>query len=313
MPPPLHGFAAIPAAAGNQRAAPALGRQEFHGAAWLPQRCGGSRNGVYGQRFHAGAPLGMGRRPDLRLSRRRHQRHPGRARPRRGALRVRPGAARRGGGLHGLRPCQVHRPARRLHGDLRPGRDPPPEWPLRRQARPPAGGRDRRSAEARRAGRPLSAGGRPDLAVQGRGRRIRAHVQRPRADAPPGRPRAAHRHGRAHGDLHHRAGRRAGAGRGRKAPARARHHPFGAGLLAAAHRAGGRRSAARGRCAERRRAGRDAGRRRRARRDRRGDRRPPRPWARASPRRCSGAPRYPTICPSSPARSACSARGRAGT
>ncbi len=44
---------------------------------------------------------------------------------------------------------EVHRRGRRLHGDLRPRRDPPPQRPLRREARPRAGGRDRRPAEAR--------------------------------------------------------------------------------------------------------------------------------------------------------------------
>ena len=114
----------------------------------------------------------------------------------------------------------------RLHGDLRPGRDPPAERPLRRQARPPAGGRDRRPAEARRARRPLPAGGRPRLAVQGRRRRVRPHVHGARADAPPRRPRAPHRDGRAHRHLHHRARRRAGARRGRDPAARARHDPL---------------------------------------------------------------------------------------
>jgi pyruvate dehydrogenase (quinone) len=41
--------------------------------------------------------------------------------------------------------------------------------------------------------------------------------------------------------------------------------------------------------------------------------RSPRSWAPASPRRCSVAPRCPTICRSSPARSGSWARGRAGT
>ena len=235
------------------------------------------QDGVYRQRFHVGAAVGVGRRPHLRLSRRRHQRHPRRPRPCRGPLRVHPGAARGSGRLHGLRARQVHRPAGHLHGDLRPGRDPPPERPLRRQARPSAGGRDRRPAEARRARRPLPAGGRSRLAVQGRRRRVRPHVHRARADAPPRRPRAPDRDGRAHRHLHRRARGRAGARRGRDPAARARHDPFGDRLLAAAHRAAGGRPAARGRRAERREAGRDAGRRRRAARDRRGhpDRRGP--------------------------------------
>ena len=43
-----------------------------------------------------------------------------------------------------------------------PGRDPPAERPLRREARPSAGGRDRRPAGADGARRQLPAGGRPD-------------------------------------------------------------------------------------------------------------------------------------------------------
>ena len=43
---------------------------------------------------------------------------------------------------------EVHRRGRRLPGDVRPGRDPSPERPLRREARPPARGRDRRPAGA---------------------------------------------------------------------------------------------------------------------------------------------------------------------
>ena len=49
-----------------------------------------------------------------------------------------------------------------------PGRDPPAQRPLRRQARPPAGGGDRRPAGAHVARRRLPAGGRPRRAVQGR-------------------------------------------------------------------------------------------------------------------------------------------------
>ena len=58
------------------------------------------------------------------------------------------GAPRGDGGVHGLRARQVHRRGRRLPGDLRPGRDPSAERPLRRQARPSAGRRDRRPAGA---------------------------------------------------------------------------------------------------------------------------------------------------------------------
>ena len=57
----------------------------------------------------------------------------------------------------------------------------------------PAGGRDRRTAGAVRAGRRLPAGGRPADAVQGRGARVPADGFQPRPDAPPGRPGDAHR------------------------------------------------------------------------------------------------------------------------
>ena len=60
-----------------------------------------------------------------------------------------PGAARGGGGLHGLRLCQVHRQARRLPRHLRAGRHPPAQRPLRRQARRRAGAGDHRPAVPR--------------------------------------------------------------------------------------------------------------------------------------------------------------------
>ncbi len=83
-----------------------------------------------------------------RLPGRRDQRISRRLRPRRGGPRVHPGAARGDGGVHGLRPREVHRRDRLLHRDLGPGRDPPAERPLRREARPPAGAGARRPAEA---------------------------------------------------------------------------------------------------------------------------------------------------------------------
>ena len=86
---------------------------------------------------------------------------------------LRPGPARGDGGVHGVRAREVHRRGRRVHGDLGPGRDPSAERPLRREARPPAGRRDRRAAGARRARRRLPAGGRPAHALQGRGARVR--------------------------------------------------------------------------------------------------------------------------------------------
>ena len=48
---------------------------------------------------------------------------------------LRPGAPRGVGRLHGVRLREVHRQARRLPGDVRAGRHPPAQRPLRRQAR----------------------------------------------------------------------------------------------------------------------------------------------------------------------------------
>ena len=59
---------------------------------------------------------------------------------------LRPGAPRGVGRLHGLRLRQVHRQARRLPGDLGPGRHPSAQRPLRRQARRPAGAGHHRHA-----------------------------------------------------------------------------------------------------------------------------------------------------------------------
>ena len=74
-----------------------------------------------------------------------------------------------------------------------------------------------------RARRPLSAGSRSDLAVQGCGRRIRAHGDLAGAGPAPDRPRRAHRQGRAHRDLHHPAERPAGNGGDGQTTARPRH------------------------------------------------------------------------------------------
>ena len=147
-----------------------------------------------------------------------------------------------------------------------PGRDPPAQRPLRRQARPPAGGGDRRPAGARRARRRLPAGGRP-----------RSPCSRTwRASTCTWRPCPAQvRHlvdralriaiGRAHGHLHHRPQRRAGAGRGRDAAARARHGPLRRRLRASrAWCPTTRDLRARRRGAQRRRTRRDPRRRRRA-------------------------------------------------
>ena len=83
--------------------------------------------------------------------------------------------------------------ARRVHGDLGPGRDPPAQRPLRRQARPRAGRGDRRPDQPQRHGRLLPAGGRPAQPVQGRRQRLRADGHRPRAAAQRARPGHPHR------------------------------------------------------------------------------------------------------------------------
>ena len=256
----------------------------------------------------------MGRAAHLRLSGRRHQRHHGRARPRRRRVRVRPGAARGDGAfmacahakftgevgvclatsgpgaihlLNGLYDAKLdHQPVVAIVGQ---------------QARAALGGQYQQEVDLR-------------VAVQGRRRRVRRRWSRcrrrcatsstarcasrsPSAPSPASSCRTTCRSStrsktppRAHGTIH-----------------------SGLGYSRAAGRADGARSAPRGRAAQRRQEGRDAGRRRRAGRDRRGDRRSPSCSAPASPRRCSARPRCPTTCRSSPARSACSAPSRAGT
>ncbi len=135
------------------------------------------------------AVTGVGGRAGLRLPRRRHQRHRRRVRQGRRLAGVHPGAARGDVGVPGRRLRQVLRQGRRLHGHLRPGRDPPAQRPVRREARPRAGRRDRRADRAQRDGRLLPAGGRPAGAVQGRGERVPRRGQRPRAAAAGDRPR----------------------------------------------------------------------------------------------------------------------------
>ena len=175
---------------------------------------------------------------------------------------------------------------------------------------PSAGGRDRRPGGARRAGRQLPAGGGPAVAVQGRRAANTCTVARCPAQIRHLIDRAmriAHR--RAHRHLHHRPERPAGAGRRRGAAARARRRCTPASAVSAPRVVP--RDEDLQRAADVLNAGsegRDAGRRRRARRDRRGDRGRRRCSAPASPRRCSARRRCPTICRSSPARSACSAR-----
>lgn len=232
----------------------------------------GRRHARYHRRFHAEAAQAMGHHAHIWLSRRRHQRHHGRVRAHRRRACLRAGAPRRNGRVHGLRAREVHRAGRRVPRDLGTGCDPSAERSLRREARPSAGGGHRRPAAVARARRPLSAGGRSRVAVQGRGQRLRANGLQPRADAPRRRSRGAHRLCDAHGDLHHRAQRRAGDAGGGKATARARHDPLGHRLQRAARHPRRRRPRPRRGGAQSRQAGRDAGRRGRDGRDRRGDR-----------------------------------------
>ena len=99
---------------------------------------------------------------------------------------------------------------RGLRRDQRAGRDPPAQRPLRREARPRSGRRDRGPDRAQRDGRLVPAGGRPAQPVQGRVQRLRADVHRAAATAQPHRPRDPDREQRARTDLHHLPLRRAG-------------------------------------------------------------------------------------------------------
>ena len=177
------------------------------------------------------------------------------------------------------------------------------------QAGSPAGRRDRRPAGARaRSAATTSRRSTSSSLFKDVAHEYVHMATRARADPAPGRPRGAHRARRAHRDLHHRPERPAGAGRRRGAAARARHGALRHRLRAPRvvpdddDLARGRRHAQRGQ------EGRDARRRRRAACDRRGAR--GRRQARRGHR--EGAARQgracPTICRSSPARSACSAR-----
>ena len=85
-----------------------------------------------------------------------------------------------------------------------PGRDPPAQRAVRRQARPRPGRRHRRADQPVGDGRLLPAGSRPAQPVQGRRQRLRADGHRPRAAAEragPGDPGRARRAG-ADGDHH---------------------------------------------------------------------------------------------------------------
>ena len=130
-----------------------------------------------------------------------------------------PDAARGDGRVHGGRPREVHRRDRLLHGHLRWGRHPPAQRPLRREARPPAGGGDRRAAEAVLPRRGLPAGDRPDPAVQRR-LGVRADLHAPGTGASAGRPGLQGRVVQPDRRDDHLPGRRAG---GRRAAVAAAH------------------------------------------------------------------------------------------
>ena len=214
----------------------------------------------------------MGADAGLRLSggwRRRARRG---AREGQGQDALRPGAPRGDGGLHGLRPCQIHRRRRALLCDLGARGDPSPQRALRRQDGPRAGGRAGRPTGPHRHWGELPAGGRPAEPLQGRRRRLRAYGQRPRSGAPPDRPGRAYRRDEARRHLRHLAERPAGADL--RGPARqAWHDPYRDRLRRPGAAARRDRSAQGGRDPRRRREGRHPGRRRGAWRDRRGDRR----------------------------------------
>ena len=170
------------------------------------------------------------------------------------------------------------------------------ERPLRRQARPPAGGGDRRPAGPSRAGRQLPAGGRPPDAVQGRRPRVRRDGDGPGPDPPSGRPRHAGSRWpsapspRSSSPTTSRTPRRWRSRRTSTARCTRVRLPAAPG----AARRRGPRPGRRG--AERREQGGHAGRPGRAARRRRGRRRSPRGSAPAWPRRCSARPRCPTTC-----------------
>ena len=115
----------------------------------------------------AGTPLDLGHQAHLRLSRRRDQRDHGRVRSARATV-TRPEFIQvRHEEMAAFMACAHAKFTGELGVCLAtsgPGRDPPAERSLRRQARPPAGGRDRRPAGASRPRRQLPAGDRPPVA-----------------------------------------------------------------------------------------------------------------------------------------------------
>ena len=119
------------------------------------------------------------------------------------------------GGVHGLRLRQMDRPARRLPRDLGPGRHPPPERALRREAGRGAGAGDHRTAVPRPDRDLYPAGRRARQAVPGRGR-LQCAGDGAGARAQRGRARLPHGAGPSRRGAYHHAGRppvRAGQGR----------------------------------------------------------------------------------------------------
>ena len=165
---------------------------------------------------------GHGIRPGLRLSGRRHQRHPRRLPRARRRDRVHPGRPRGARRVHGVRAREVQRRRRRLPGDLRArARSTCSTGSTTPSSTTSRWSRSSASRSAISLGAELPAGGRPRLAVQGRRERVRPGRDRARAGHAPDRPRGADRPRHALGHLRDRPDRPPGGGR-RGAAARAR-------------------------------------------------------------------------------------------
>src|SRR6266540_1605403 len=140
------------------------------------------------------APHRLGRRHSLRTSRRWHQRDHGGLSPPPGPHQVLPGSPRRVGGLHGDRLRQVDRPAGGMPCNLGPGRAPPDQWPVRRQAGPrPRAGHHRGPGDVS-VGDGIPARGAPGQSVHGP-LRLQRDGPRPRVHPHPRRHRRPRRAG----------------------------------------------------------------------------------------------------------------------
>ena len=222
--------------------------------------------------------------------------------------RVRPGAPRGARGVRGLRARQAHRRGRRLHGDLRPGRHPPAQRALRRQARQRARRRHRRPAEARC----RSAATSSRRSTCARSSRTSPPSTWPRSTTRARPPHVVDRAVRIalaqpHRDRDHRPLRRPGAApRGAAARPRRRSTPGRPAITPRSCVRATRTCAAPPSVLNAGEQGGDARRARAPRARPTRSSRSPTCSAPASPRRSTAAPRCPTTCPSSPARSACS-------